>query len=125
MKVLIVDDLVDTTEAMGMLFRMDGHEAAEAQSALRALRIGKTWRPDAVLIDLQMPGMNGFDLCRAIRRDAPWVEVVIAISGLTGDGVRRACEDAGFDAYLLKPTPYEEVVALLSDLLTRVRTSNA
>ncbi len=117
--VLLVDDDPSSREAMAQLLDFDGIAVVSAKSgpdALAALASGG--RPDAVLLDLGMPGMDGFELCRRIRA-LPGGEslLILALTGFGQDSDREATRRAGFDGHLTKPVDVDEVYALYSRCL--------
>lgn len=117
MRVLIVDDFEDCTQALAALFRLDGHETAEADGGPAALRLAASFRPDVLLIEPAVGGNSGFELCRTLRRQPEPVKVAIAITYLGGPDARQACGLAGFDAYFLKPASYDAVAAVVDELV--------
>ena len=103
-RVLIVDDNVDSAETLGMLLDLYGHETRTAGDGPQALAAGEDFRPQAVLLDIGLPGMDGFEVCRRIRatdwgRDA----LLVAVTGWGEESTGRRARDAGFDAHLVKP----------------------
>jgi CheY-like chemotaxis protein len=113
--VLVVDDNEDSAVTLAMLLREDGHTVEVAHDGERAIAAAAAFRPNAVLLDIGMPDMNGFDACRAIRAQPGGKDIVIA--ALTGWGQeedQRRSRDAGFDAHLVKPVEREALAALLA-----------
>jgi CheY-like chemotaxis protein len=103
-RILIVDDNDDMAEALVMWLEDLGHEVKLAKSAEAAIASAREVRPDAMLCDIGLPDMSGFDLARAIRADALLAEVrLIALSGFTGPRSSEEAGEAGFDLYLSKP----------------------
>jgi CheY-like chemotaxis protein len=104
LRVLIVDDCRDGADTLGALLRLWGHDVQVAYDGPAALRLAEDFRPEALLLDIGLPGMDGCSLARQLRDQPPFREaLVIAISGYT-DAVHRARGDeAGFDHYLIKP----------------------
>lgn len=103
-RVLIVDDNKDFATSMAMMLGMMGSETQTAQDGVEALRLAATFRPDVVFLDIGLPKLNGFDVCRVIREQAWGKDVTIV--ALTGwgqpeDTVRSL--EAGFNHHLVKP----------------------
>ena len=119
MRVLIVDDFEDCTEALAALFRLDGHETAEAEGSPEALRLAASFRPDVLLIEPAVGGNSGFELCRTLRRQPEPVKAAIAITYLDSTEARQACGLAGFDACFLKPASYDALAAVVDELVRR------
>ena len=116
LRVLVVDDYPDNAQSMAMLLRFYGHEVVTAESGVAALKLARTQRPDAVLLDVAMPGMNGLEVARGLRKmfpDRP--PLLMAITGRGFEENRMACFEAGFDFYLRKPADPNEVARLLEE----------
>jgi len=114
-RVLIVDDLKDSADSLARLLRLRGQEAATAYDGEEAIRAAEALRPDIVLLDIGMPKMNGFDVCRHIRQQ-PWGQdtLLIAVTGWGQEEDRRRTEAAGFDHHLVKPVDPAALMKLLS-----------
>ena len=104
LRVLIADDNRDSAESLGMLLELSGHEVYVAHDGVGALALAADKLPDAVLLDIGMPGMNGYEVAAAIRRE-PWGTdmTLIAITGWGQEDNKRMARDAGFDHHLTKP----------------------
>ena len=116
-RVLVVDDYPDHVESMALLWRLYGHEVEVALGGPAALRAAQAQQPDAVLLDLSMPGMDGYQVARKLRamfRDKPLLLVAITAHGFEED--RSRCEEAGFDRHLVKPADPLAVEHLLREL---------
>ncbi|HET6574058.1 MAG TPA: chemotaxis protein CheB [Fimbriiglobus sp.] len=103
-RVLVVDDNVDAAQSEAVLLRMSGHEVHVAHSGPDALEAAAAFRPEVVLLDIGMPGMDGYEAARQLRR-LPGLEAVklVALSGYGTDEDRHRSAAAGFDAHLVKP----------------------
>lgn len=113
-RILLVDDNVDSVAAMQILLELDGHTVQMAHDGFAALEIVREFQPDAFIIDIGLPGMDGYELVRSLRRRADTSgATMIAMSGWGApEDVRRAYE-AGFDLHLSKPADYVSVIAAL------------
>jgi PAS domain S-box-containing protein len=113
-RVLIVEDNRDAAESLAEILRLNGHEvelAADGPTALESLRAR---RPDVVLCDIGLPGMDGYALAREMRAAVDGALRLVALSGYAQpEDVRRAAE-AGFDAHVAKPPDPEEIARLLA-----------
>ena len=111
---LVVDDNVDAATSQAQLLRLLGHEAETAHSGEAALSTAASYRPEIVLLDLGMPGMDGFACARELRR-MPELNgaTLIAQTGWNQDEDRRRTAAAGFDAHLAKPV---DIDALLREV---------
>jgi PAS domain S-box-containing protein len=116
-RVLVVDDNVDSAVSLAALLRLSGHEALLAHDGVSAIEAAEKHRPDAVLLDIGLPQMTGYEVCRRLR-EFPWGNdlVVIAVTGWGQGDELQKWQEAGFDAHLVKPAQYDDVVALLSQL---------
>ncbi len=115
-RILIADDNVDAAQSLAMLLQFSGYETKTAHDGLQAVELAREYQPDIVLLDIGMPKMNGYDACRAIRRELAGREpLMIAVTGWGQENDRRASSDAGFDQHLVKPIDFAKVQALLMD----------
>jgi signal transduction histidine kinase len=113
-RVLVVDDSADTARAMVRLLGAQGFDVRVAHDGRAAVDAARDHRPDVILLDIGLPGMNGYEVARAVRRDPDLAGVtLIAISGYGQDHDRRRSADAGFDHHLVKPVDYGVLYALL------------
>lgn len=121
-RVMVVDDLVDNRETLAELIRLWGYEVRTAPDGAAALELARTYRPEVVLLDIGMPGMNGYEVATRLRQD-PRLQPLYLIA-LTGYGrsedVERA-RAAGFDQHLTKPVDTEGLRQLLSDTFVKSR----
>lgn len=114
LRVLVVDDNRDSAETMGMLLEIEGHEILIAHDGKQAVEIALAQQPDAILLDLGLPFLNGYDACRAMRTGGLTNTLIVAMTGYGQDEDRRLSQEAGFDAYLVKPVDLLAVRELLA-----------
>ena len=115
-RILIADDCADTAEAFAKLLGYAGHSTRVARDGLEAVAAAESFKPDAMILDISLPKLNGYDVARRIR-DEPWGKAMtlIAITGWS-----RATEDlqesrdSGFDHFLLKPVAFNRLEELLT-----------
>ena len=103
-RVLVVDDNADSAESLALLLRVEGHLVETVYDGHAAVELAERFQPDAILLDLGMPGMNGYDVCEEIRSQ-PWGQSILMVAQ-TGWGQaqdRARTFEAGFDAHLTKP----------------------
>ena len=118
-KILVVDDAPDTRLVHTRLLYAAGMEVFTAENGTAALHVVRRAAPDVIVTDIQMPVMDGLELCRQIRADATTRDVVvIAVTGDACDGGRAALA-AGCDAVLEKPCGRTELLATIRCLLER------
>jgi PAS domain S-box-containing protein len=114
-RLLIVDDNQDAAASLGMLLRSMGGEVELAHSGPEALERFGQCRPDVVLLDIGMPGMDGYQVARAIRtQHAGHATKIIALTGWGQESDRRRAAEAGFDHHLVKPIDLEKLQVLLA-----------
>jgi DNA-binding response OmpR family regulator len=111
--VLVVDDYQDTADSLAMILRSEGFDARAAYGADAALAAVADWRPDAVLLDLAMPGTDGFALAERLCRESLRRPLLVAVTGLGTDVDRDHTRAAGFDHHLVKPVDPCALLALL------------
>lgn len=117
MKILVVDDNQDLRDTLRMMLELMGHTCFLASSSGEALQIASRERPDAILLDIGLPDINGFDTCRALRAsNIPSSTLIIAHSGSDGLDNRKRASAAGFDNFLIKPVPFDQLDLLLKKL---------
>ncbi|WP_040159289.1 response regulator transcription factor [Mobilicoccus massiliensis] len=122
LRVLVVDDEVNLTELLSMAMRYEGWEVRSAAAGLVAVREAKSFRPDAVVLDMMLPDFDGMEVLRRMRAEDPHVPVLFLTA-------RDAVEDrvagltAGGDDYVTKPFSLEEVVARVRGLMRRTAAS--
>jgi len=116
-RVLVVDDNEDGAESLALLLTLNGHETHVAHDGVEAIEVAERERPDVVLLDIGLPGLNGFEVSRLIRERA-WGKdlVLVAVTGWGQDEHRRASTEAGFDAHLVKPVDHDALMALLASV---------
>jgi CheY-like chemotaxis protein len=105
-RVLIVEDNIDAARSLAYLVRDMGHFVEYAINGYVAVDIARRFMPDIVLLDLGLPGMDGFEVCRKIKSHAGLEQArVIAITGYAQDEHRMRSRAAGCDMHLIKPVP--------------------
>ena len=114
-RVLVVDDNVDSAEVLAKLLRRSGHDVRTAYTGPTALDVAAESRPDAVLLDIGLPGINGYEVARHLRQN-PHVETVklVAVTGYGNDDDRKRSQEAGFDHHLVKPVEPADLRTLLA-----------
>jgi CheY-like chemotaxis protein len=115
-RILIVDDNVDAAATLHMLLQSLGHETRMAHDGMRALKLAGEFNPDIVLLDIGMPGLDGYEVARRLRglkRDKPFR--IVAITGWGQEADRQRSREAGFDLHLVKPVDPQDLLQALSD----------
>ena len=116
LRVLVADDDADTVQTLTALLELEGHAVRAVQSGADVLPAIPSFRPDAIILDISIPGLSGYAVAQAVRHSFTDMRrpLMIAISGMwkqTGD--RLVAQQVGFDHYLVKPCDPREVVQLL------------
>lgn len=97
-----------------MLLRIDGHEVKTAYEGPSAVRIAAEWNPQAMVQDIGMPGMSGYDVAKALRQRSGTKDILLI--AVTGSEDRARSKDAGFNHHLVKPVSFEEIRRILTNL---------
>jgi PAS domain S-box-containing protein len=114
-RILVADDSVDNAATLSMLLEVKGFDVRTARDGLEALIVGSQFLPDAVLLDIGMPVLDGYSTARRIRGESWGTDVLlVAQSGWTQQEDRDRSREAGFDAHLGKPLDLEKLMALLN-----------
>jgi signal transduction histidine kinase len=113
-RILVVDDNRDAAESLAMLLRLDGHEVMVAHDGPRAVELARSERPAIMLLDIGLPGMDGYEVCRQVRQDDLDVTQIIAMTGYGQERDKQRARDAGFDAHTVKPVDIAELKHLIS-----------
>ena len=122
MRVLVVDDNKDAADSVALLLRHKGHDVRVAYSSESALETAAEFRPEAALLDIGLPRIDGYELARRLRESSETNHMaIIAITGYGRDTDLQVARDAGFDAHLVKPVEPAQMEQTLADLATRLR----
>jgi PAS domain S-box-containing protein len=126
-RVLAVDDNVDAVDSLAMLLRLQGHEVRVAYEGIAALAVAEEFQPQVVLLDLSIPGLNGYEVARRLRgQPSRERALLVAVTGWGQDEDRRRSQEAGFDMHLVKPVEPEGLCELLAHpKLDANRSTNA
>jgi DNA-binding response OmpR family regulator len=116
-RILVIDDDVMLANLLCMLLEKDGFQAFSANSGAEGLRLARQENPDAIVLDVMMPGMHGYEVCRRLRNITEAVIVFVSVKGTTPDIVRGL--HLGADDYVVKPYTYEELSSRLLACLRR------
>ena len=117
LRILVVDDDLDAVMTLSEILQQDGHEVIKAYTGRGVLHLVRTSEPDAVLLDIGMPGATGFEVARELRlRLGRACPALIAITAWTQPTAREMGRTAGFKHYLTKPYTTAELRALLAAL---------
>lgn len=119
LRVLVIDDNVDSAQGVAILLESAGYIVQMAHSGDAGLAMAIETCPDAVILDIGLPGLDGYEVAHRLRKHASFKSIpLIAMTGFSGKSNRRRALQAGFDHYLVKPVDYEALTNVLS-LLAR------
>lgn len=120
--IMVVDDNVDAAESLAVLLEMTGHSVRLAYDGPSALEAVMAYRPDVLLLDIGLPGLDGFEVAQRIRRQSALNQVtLVALTGYGQDSDRQRAFDAGFDYHLVKPADFGEIEKILAMVKPGVR----
>ncbi len=115
LRVLVVDDNVDTVTTLAMLVQESGHDVRTAYDGSAVLEAALDYRPNVVLLDIGLPGLNGFEVAKLLRRQpALQHTVLVAMTGYGRESDRQRSREAGFDHHLVKPGDFGKVLQILA-----------
>jgi PAS domain S-box-containing protein len=115
LRVLVVDDNVDTVTTLAMLVQESGHEVRTAYDGSAVVEAALDYRPDVVLLDIGLPGLNGYDVAKRLRQQPSLKNIVlVAMTGYGQPSDRQRSQEAGFDHHLVKPGDFGMVLEILA-----------
>jgi CheY-like chemotaxis protein len=119
-RVLIVDDNEDAANSLALILQLGGHETASVYTAVDALQRAAAFRPEVVLLDIGLPGMDGYEVAQRMR-ELPGLRDIrlVAVTGYGRSDDRLRARDAGFDDHLTKPVEYAALERTLAGLRAR------
>jgi CheY-like chemotaxis protein/nitrogen-specific signal transduction histidine kinase len=122
-RVLIVDDNRDAAQSLALMLDLEGHEVRTAADGLEALEVAEVFRPKVVLLDIGMPGIDGYETARRLRA-RPWAKsaLLCAQTGWGQEDDKRKARSAGFDRHLVKPIDPEELNRILAEVCDEGRS---
>ena len=126
LQVLVVDDNRPSAESMALLLELLGNETRVAGDGREALVVASEFRPDAIILDIGLPGLDGYEVARHVRgRPEHEGVLLIAVTGYGGDEDRRRSREAGFDHHVVKPIDIDLLAQLLAERAARGTTDLA
>ena len=116
-RVLIVDDNQDAATTLALILKLTGYEAHTRFDGQTGIEAAESLRPQVIILDISMPGMDGYQACRFIR-ERPWGRpiLLVALSGYGQEDDKRRSTEAGFDAHLVKPVYLAALKGLLASV---------
>lgn len=117
LRVLVVDDNQDTATSLALLLRASGHDVRTASDGPTALEAALEFRPEVALLDIGLPGFDGFEVAKRMRQQTIRQTVVlVAVTGYGRESDRQYAKESGFDHFLVKPTDFEKVQRILASV---------
>jgi DNA-binding response OmpR family regulator len=117
-RILVVDDELDIVETLKYVLEANGHEVFEANDGMEGLDQARSIEPDVILLDVMMPKLDGYKVCRMLKFDSQYKDIpIVLLTARSGSQDLSIGEEVGADEYLTKPFDVEEVVTLIARLV--------
>ena len=115
LRVLVVDDNVDAATALATLVRESGHDVRTAHDGPTGLQAALDYLPNVALLDIGLPGLNGFEIAKQLRQQITFKNaVLVALTGYGQDSDRLRSQEAGFDHHVVKPGDFGKILQILA-----------
>lgn len=115
LRILVVDDNHDAADLIADFLEIHGHQAKSAYGGREAIEVAPQFAPHVVLLDLGMPGVDGYEVAADIKRRPELSDTLVVALTAWGDAATRArAREAGFDQHLVKPASFESILNVLS-----------
>ena len=122
LRVLVVDDSVDSAETVAMVLEVSGHEVRKVHDGPAALVAALAYLPQVILLDIGLPGMNGYEVAKRIRQHPVLHNIVlVALTGYGQETDHQLSQESGFDHHLVKPTDFANVQQILATISKNAR----
>jgi two-component system, sensor histidine kinase len=115
-RILLIEDNADAREALRALLELDGYEVHAAADGSEGLDLARTKTPEVALIDIGLPGFDGYEVARRLKTLPAPAPVMIALTGYSEPDDRQRGKDAGFAAHLVKPVDPDDLARTLTSL---------
>jgi CheY-like chemotaxis protein len=120
LRILVVEDAAETAHTTQILLTLWGYDCLMARDGPAALEVAATFCPGVVLLDIGLPGVDGYEVARRLREHPATAEaLLVAVTGYGQEHEVRRCREAGFDRHLLKPVEPQELRTLLAEQAAR------
>jgi CheY-like chemotaxis protein len=117
-RILVVDDIADSAASLAELLALWGHEVRAVHNGAAAIETVRAWRAEIVLLDIGMPGMDGYEVARRLRAEHGRNGLtLVALTGFGQETDREAAREAGFDHHLVKPVALDVLRGLLAQII--------
>lgn len=119
-RILIVDDEPDLLETIQVTLEMEGYECLVAYDGFRGLDRARTEKPDLIVLDVMLPGLNGYKICRLLKFDEQYKRIpIIMLTAEAQEKDRLIGEETGADYYMTKPFEPDKLIAKVAELLEK------
>lgn len=119
-RILVVDDEPDILKTIKMSLQMEGFKVLEATNGMTALKKTKKERPALIVLDIMLPKMNGFKLCKMIKFDEKYKDIpIIILTAKAQEKDKKLAKKSGAEVFLTKPFESEELIKNINDLLNK------
>jgi signal transduction histidine kinase len=115
-RMLVVDDNRDAADSLHMLMKMRGYEVQVAYDGVQAIEMAATYQPGVVLLDIGLPGLDGYEVCRRMREQGLTDARIIALSGYGQERDRELSKEAGFNLHAVKPVQIDELIKMIQSV---------
>ena len=115
LKILVVDDNVDTARGLTRLLKLVGNDVRTSYDGPGAISEAIAFRPEYILLDIGLPGMDGYEVARRLRKEGFGEAIIIAITGYGQPEDQRRSQEAGFNHHLVKPVDYDALITLIGE----------
>ena len=123
-KVLIIEDHADMRELLSWQFELMGFAPVLAKQGREGIEKAVAEKPDLIILDIMMPGMNGWEAARQLREKSEMKDVpILAATALFRDADLKACTDAGCNGYIVKPFTFQELQSKIQELVPSISTT--
>ena len=121
-KILIVDDEPDIVTALGIRLKAAGHEVITAADGMEGLDAARKQNPDLILLDIMLPKLDGYKVCRILKFDENYRHIpILMITAKVTDINKKMGEEVGADAYITKPFNSDELMAKIKETLEKCK----
>lgn len=124
LQVLVVDDNIPSAQTIGWMLELIGHTPTLAHDGPEAIKVARSLNPDVILLDIGLPGMTGYEVCRTLRQEPEFADTLfVAQTGWGQDKDKNEAFAAGFDHHLVKPVNMQQFSELLKDVEPKARAA--
>lgn len=116
LRVLVVDDHLEAADSLGILLELRGATVKVVHDGLAALEAIRNFKPHVALMDIAMPGLNGFEVAEQLKQEGLMPQLLVAMTGWGHEENRRRTEAAGFHEHRVKPLDIEALIQRLADV---------